>query len=455
MNQTTITRTTSDIAILGAGLAGLAAASRLRDGTHSIALFDARERVGGRVLTIIDADANLPIDMGAEWISNEGLVAPWLRADGTRLFEVSGHHYIRHPGGVDVMDDDEKIAGGLLGRIRTALEADPTIDCSLVDALARWCNDPALEDERNELLGYVQGFHAADPELVSARWLIEVERTQSANASSLRSSAGAADVVRHLQGKLGDAVRTYLSHTVREVRWQAGHVELIMEHDGALHSHTASRLLVTLPLSLLQQPQAEGSVRFTPPLDDAHRGADRLHTGHARRVVCTFDAPFWESLPELPSLSFVQAFEAPLPTWWRVDPPVTPAMVGWAAGPQISALVGANATPEQLRDAAIMSLAMAFGVAEGTVAGHLRQCHSHDWSADPFSAGAYSFVGVGGLDAYEAMRAPIADTLFFAGEATAGHGFNATMEGAIMSGLRAADEMLAPVRHAAATEDAR
>jgi monoamine oxidase len=66
----------------------------------------------------------------------------------------------------------------------------------------------------------------------------------------------------------------------------------------------------------------------------------------------------------------------------------------------------------------------------------------HDWQADPFARGAYSYVTVGGLWAQRALAQPVAGTLFFAGEATHWEGHFATVHGAIASGRRAAQEAL-------------
>ena len=74
---------------------------------------------------------------------------------------------------------------------------------------------------------------------------------------------------------------------------------------------------------------------------------------------------------------------------------------------------------------------------------HLESHHFHDWQADPFTRGGYSYVAVGGVEAHAALAAPVAGTLYFAGESTCGHGLNATMEGALRSGRRAAEELLA------------
>src|SRR6266550_822583 len=66
---------------------------------------------------------------------------------------------------------------------------------------------------------------------------------------------------------------------------------------------------------------------------------------------------------------------------------------------------------------------------------------SHDWRADPFARGAYSYIGVGGNGAPRALGRPVDGTLFFAGEATNGAEIG-TVAGALSSGRRAAREVL-------------
>jgi monoamine oxidase len=70
----------------------------------------------------------------------------------------------------------------------------------------------------------------------------------------------------------------------------------------------------------------------------------------------------------------------------------------------------------------------------------------HDWSADPFSRGAYSYPLPGGADAGRALARPVEGTLFFAGEHTTPSPANGTVHGAMASGLRAAEEVLRSVR---------
>ena len=92
-------------------------------------------------------------------------------------------------------------------------------------------------------------------------------------------------------------------------------------------------------------------------------------------------------------------------------------------------------------DRAIDSLAAAFGVRRRMIEQSLAATWTHNWQSDPFSRGAYSYAGVGGVGAHKALARPIGATLFFAGEATNGEQ-TGTVAGAIESGRRAAKELL-------------
>jgi monoamine oxidase len=75
---------------------------------------------------------------------------------------------------------------------------------------------------------------------------------------------------------------------------------------------------------------------------------------------------------------------------------------------------------------------------ETSLAAELQSWHAHNWSADPFSRGAYSYVKAGGMEAQERFGDPVEDTLYFAGEAVHAEGHWGTVHGAIASGDRAA-----------------
>ena len=96
----------------------------------------------------------------------------------------------------------------------------------------------------------------------------------------------------------------------------------------------------------------------------------------------------------------------------------------------------------ELPSIALNSLADALGMDVRVLRRHLVRTFTHDWSADPYSRGAYSYPLVGGADAAEVLAKPLGGTLYFAGEATDAEGRNATVHGAVASGRRAAKQVL-------------
>jgi monoamine oxidase len=196
---------------------------------------------------------------------------------------------------------------------------------------------------------------------------------------------------------------------------------------------------VTLPLGVLQA----GDVRFVPALD-AKRGAlGALAMGSVVKIVLAFRERFWSTLARsgetLDDMSFLFAGDDRFPTWWAHVPERDKLLVAWAAGPRASRLDGTDGAT--LAGQAIESLARHLGLERADVQRRLDSSHAHDWSADPYSRGAYSSVLVGGAGAPGELGQPLAGTLFFAGEATDVGGHNGTVHGAIASGRRAAREI--------------
>lgn len=123
-------------------------------------------------------------------------------------------------------------------------------------------------------------------------------------------------------------------------------------------------------------------------------------------------------------------------------PAETPLLTAWAAGHKAEKLLCNGDGAEQ----AVGALARVLRVDPAVIHEQLEACHTHDWQADPFSRGAYSYAVVGGENAANDLALPVENTLFFAGEATDYTGHNGTVHGAMRSGRRAARELIEVVR---------
>jgi monoamine oxidase len=185
-------------------------------------------------------------------------------------------------------------------------------------------------------------------------------------------------------------------------------------------------------------------VRFVPDLPYKQSSYKYLEMGQAIKVLLRFREVFWERrappYPYLPQLSFLFAPDEVFPTWWTNYPLFTPLLTGWVAGPRAAAL--ANQTDSYIIGQAIHALARILRVPTRDLEEELESWHMHNWSTDPFARGAYSYVRVGGMEAPGKLGEPVADTLFFAGEATNTEGHTGTVHAAIATGNRVVDEIL-------------
>jgi monoamine oxidase len=193
---------------------------------------------------------------------------------------------------------------------------------------------------------------------------------------------------------------------------------------------------------------APSSITFSPDVDDVRRAASRLAMGTVGRIVLLFEEPFWESKAmkrktggrSLAQLSFLHSSDDDVPVWWTAAPARMSTLVGWAGGTTASRLVARGAAEVEAR--AIAAIGRLFGMRRRHVESLVVACWYHDWLADPFTRGAYSYALVGGSAAAQQLAKPVARTLFFAGEAASAEGRTGTVHGAIGTGHDAADAVL-------------
>jgi monoamine oxidase len=229
---------------------------------------------------------------------------------------------------------------------------------------------------------------------------------------------------------------------VHAVRWRRGRVEVEGETRGRSFRAAARRAIVTLPAGVLRRRPGEAdAVRFEPRLPGKEQALSHIVAGAVLRVVMQFPRAFWEKLDggRYRHATFFHNPYSAFPTFWTALPARAPVLVAWSGGPRAVSL--SQAAPGDIVRRAVMSLDSLFGGragADGLPAGSW----VHNWQRDPFAHGAYSYVTVGGRGARRKLAAPVAGTLYFAGEAT-DESEAGTVAGALRSGQRAARQVLA------------
>ena len=399
----------ADVLVVGAGAAGLAAAAELARAGRSVLVVEARDRIGGRCLTRRLPGIPAPVELGAEFIHGrpQATLALLRKAniaavDSTRTQRVA----------LDGRLQDVNIFAQAQ---RVARRSPKGKDVSFRAFLARQ-RLPKLTRTLATMM--VQGFDAADPALASAREIVEEWSGGGLGLSQPRPQGGYGPLLESLVGE----TKIQLETAVRGVRWKRSSVEVRGTFRGEPWSAWAPRAVITLPIGVLPSL-----------LREKRHALAKLESGPVVRVALAFREAFWEKAH--PGVAFFHSPNAPFPTFWTPLPMHAPLLTCWAGGPKAARMTGSSA--KTLLRQALASVRSVFPDAEEPKAYLM-----HDWQADPFARGGYSYVKVGGTGARQALAEPLEETLFFAGEATDTEQ-SGTVGGALSSGLRAAREVLA------------
>jgi monoamine oxidase len=440
--------------IIGAGVAGLAAGRVLASAGQRVAILEARDRIGGRIFTQranVPGHGDMAVELGAEFIHglpaetwslvNEGHLAT-VELQGSQLSFLE-NRLQRH----DALHD---AASDVLQGLKVWARERPGSDLTFADYVA-WAGIGAADAAA--AADYVEGFNAADRSVIGAAALakqqsaedeIQAERLFRLRDGYERIPLFMAGAIRQL------GVPILLKRRARHVKWREGAVSI--QTAGSLESPLqAKRAVITLPLSVLQS----GSMGFAPQPTAMLTQAARMRMGAVTRVTLVFRSRFWrdddllskrsELAADLRFLSFLFTPQLTPATWWTAMPEQTPIITGWVGGPKAESWqnrLRKSGDRGQLLTESLRPLSAIFGISEESLRKELASWHSHDWSADEHSRGAYSYAPAGALDASAKMSIPVAGTLYFAGEHTDTTGHWGTVHGAIRSGLRAARQVL-------------
>jgi monoamine oxidase len=421
-----------DVIVVGAGIAGLAAAQALQQGGRRVLVLEARDRIGGRVWTSARWP-DLPVDLGASWIHGvKGNPLTALADDlGARRWRTDYDRALAYgpAGGLIRIDAAYAEAAELVDGARLAADAAEE-DLSLraaIEGSAGWSDAGAGTRRmvRHVVNDMAEQEYGGDWGQLSAWYFDEGEGFGGPDVLFPGGYGQIAEgVARGLDIRLGQVVRA--------IGPDASGVRLTLEGGASL---SAPQVVLTLPLGVLQA----GSVRFEAPLSASRQAAIRdLGMGLLNKCWLRFDRIHWPR-----EADWIQWLGPEAGVWaeWlslarHTDAPV---LLGFNAGAQAAAI-------EALDDRTTVASAMgALRAMFGAGLPDPLAAQVTRWSADPFARGSYSFHAVG---TRSKTRRALAGAdwkgrLVFAGEACS-QDHPATVHGAYLSGRAAARQMLAP-----------
>jgi len=421
-----------DVLIIGAGAAGILAARQLAQAGQRVLLLEARDRIGGRVHTLTPPGFTQPIEAGAEFVHGEALITrALLQEAGIAWQDTTGQTYQLKDG--EVQDEAAFFAHlpQLLAGLNTLAH-----DMPLAEFLAEKFAGDEYAPLRAMATQFAEGYDAADPSRASA-WALRDEWATDGVDDAPRPVGGYGPLLQWLAGQAQAAgAALQLGAAVHEIRWQPGRAEVLTAAGLTYH---ARQVLCTVPLGVWQLGASHpGYLRFVPELPAHRAAASELGFGPVIKILLEFKKPFWQG--RLPDMEFLLS-DAPVPTWWSQLPDARPLLTGWLAGPAAERLRAAS--DEAILQLALASLAQLLATPPETLQAQLCASYVRNWAAEPYAYGAYSYATVGSRAARAALAAPVADTLFFAGEGLHDGPDAGTVEAALASGQAAARSLLA------------
>lgn len=421
----------ADVLVVGAGIAGVGAARVLQDNGYSVIILEARNRMGGRIWTDRDG-LGIPVDLGASWI--HGVIGNPLTELGntndiqrvtSNFTDLAYYDFDGSPFDETQYLEAERLLNGLL---REAAQYGDQLDddVTLQSAIDRSLASRSLSAEQVRYLDLaiqlnIEGDYAADTTDLSLWWYDSAELYPGREELVVDGYGQFVDV-------LAAGLDVRLEHIVEAVDYSGDQVS-IMTSQGSFSGRTA---IVTLPLGVLK---AE-TVTFTPLLPAAKlQVIDRFVMGTLNKLSLRFEEVFWDDVEVL-------TYAADEAGQW----PYIVNLDHYFGLPALQMFVGADAAVqmEALSDEEVLASGMNVlrsiygdGISDPSAYSFTR------WYSDPFSLGGYANLGVGATpEDFDTLAQPIDSKLFFAGEATAGE-FYQTTHGALQSGRRAAEEILA------------
>ncbi|HWK08200.1 MAG TPA: NAD(P)/FAD-dependent oxidoreductase [Puia sp.] len=446
------------VIIIGAGAAGLLAARDLSRTGFSVLLLEAAETPGGRIHTLQGREQGREearmerkgfsgvVEAGAEFVHGPlPITLRLLEEAGISLRPIKGRMVEVHKG----RWGQQNMFAGQWDELMQKM-AQLEKDIPIADFLAREFPGEKYAGLRESVQRFAEGYDLADIHTASTRALYA--EWQEEGQEEYRIDGGYSRLIHFLADQCQrHGCRILTASPVKEIQWQPGRVEV---GTAGGERFTGDRLLITIPLGILQMDPAQSAIpgpspdpigssttppaalQFFPPIPDYIQAARQLGYGSVIKILMEFHEPFWKEKGK--GVSFILSDEE-IPTWWLQSPDDSNLLTGWLTGAALFRFQGLS--NDARLTCCLQSLASIFDRNIDYLKGQLKAFYIADWPSTPFIQGGYSFDTVEGQQARNLLSTPLQKTLFFAGEALYEGPSPATVEAAFTSGQEAAKKI--------------
>ncbi|MEM6278012.1 MAG: NAD(P)/FAD-dependent oxidoreductase [Verrucomicrobiota bacterium] len=402
-----------EVIVVGAGASGLYAAYLLDRAGVSFRVFEASDRIGGR-LGKVDDFADFPIDEGAQWLhGKKSLVADLCREQG-----------------IVFRRDNSPVRYWFEGALVRRIPKNPfslTEDPDAADvSLSEHASEEGFDDSYDSILEAAAGGFGAAASEVSVKWIgVEGEKWSSGNADYRFEETYFDVIAEQIAAPVFSKVE--LNQPVTSIEYSGERIE-VRTKNGELHA--CDRVIVTVPITVLQ----EGDIDFQPPLPGEKTEAfSRLGMGPGMKVFLKFRKKFFRGLVVGGETCALYLDES---VGKKGEDAVLLAFIMGEQAAALSALDSQEAVAEAL-------LKELDEIYEGQATASFVEAEVIDWSKKPFIRGAYSYPKVGAGKNVRAVAArPVQDRVYFAGEAMNLRGHPSTVHGAMESALDTVRDLL-------------
>ncbi|HTF32056.1 MAG TPA: NAD(P)/FAD-dependent oxidoreductase, partial [Flavitalea sp.] len=311
-------------------------------------------------------------------------------------------------------------------------------DMTLSEFLDKYFAADKYKSLRTSVEGFAGGFDLADAETASVKSLYKEWTNEMEN--QYRIDGGYKSLVEYLATQsTNNGCVIERDYCVQKIDWQENGV-VVTDQRGRVFK--GDKAVIAVPVSVLQADKNNDNfIAFAPAVSTHQEAARNVGFGNVVKLLIEFDNNFWND--QVKNAGFFLTNET-IPTWWTLSPENSNALTGWVGAEKTTLLK--LKSDEEILGVALQSLSSAFNMSLDDLQSNLKAYAVANWSKENYINGGYSFNTIASTDAKRILQQPIANTIFFAGEALFEGTPGGTVEAAIASARHTVGQVLQVIK---------